>query len=1446
MADSLFDNRYRYDFIYPRGRSGETLRALDTLDNDRPVVIKRPAPHDAPPIRSGQEVSILNERKALSRLAGHPALTELLGSGQFFVSGIPHQYIVVERAQGVIVADLVRELAARGERLPELEMLVIIDELLSLLVIAHERDIVYNDVDAKHLFWDRERYRLKVIDWGNAVLLEGDESTPQGVSRQSDIYQVGELLYFTLTGGARMDVPREAGEDFRLSFGQDDARISPRLQSIVSRAAHPNTRLRYRTIDELRKDLTDYRVPLERERDAVVNRVLDKLRQNRSKDELNGLLQTLEPALLMDPGHPEARRAFSTIEDRLSDLEIAGDLDAARIYLESANWAGAASLLDELRGKTRGDTAIFVKLLRDWAHMLNRSGVQPAPLAVMDAIGLAFDGDLPTAAHTLLTQHSGDERIQGLELLMAERVAAHYPEVVVLRPNLFRVSAALDDLAADEIAVTESRALLNEIMHTLDTLPGGSSGGRGKRRPQTSSANLVELRDGYRGVVDQLAVLSALIESAISHDTGALRRVPFDALERATHAVMALADNMHVIGKHAAGSPRDARAALESSRAIDPTNPAWDVIQRLLEGLYELLESYQTYVPAADGSDLADWLVGSQRDLQPFSDRLFDEMLSGMIAGLGKAGAAWVAYADAAILGSKMNAVTALVTAAEAVGTVSPTLAGWFNHIRTTVINAPYVERYALYGALGRLLADGWENFDKGRLLDAERLGTQAVEAARSDTEQFAARHLHDLAEMARVWVERGGAGDVPRTKQALLNVEAQFSSEERAARLQFSKQMPTPETYLRAMNKGLVELFARNSTAAVRTLYLTYILQGALDANADRLDDAEHMRECALKTLADPSERHPALRALVDLFERRRDLGEAAALLNAVDNPSQLAKLEHTRRLLEENRQSKLLQPAVHSLRELENAARDWADGEFRASGIKLENAIKAIDDVENQAQITLTHYRAWLLELLNNAAHLHNQMRQMTTIIESRPEQPDPAVRTLHRGLVEATEELLGLQYAATLRQWRDTYEQFLSVYTDKSIRRSARLARFNDLLRALFIDRHPAYPLYRHWYSLTDAAPEFPAPPTDDPTPHMAEVEAEALPKRSAPTQAQHPERTEPASERAAPRRKSALIVLALLGVVAAAAFWLWGRNDGSAPPTPTTNPAFISALTPETSPEAPASETAAPSPAASDTPTFVAVVNTLPPRPSDTPGPTPTPTPITPTATGLPTNTPTATQTRPPTNTPTPTQTPLPPQGVQGVHNLLTLAAEMDAPSWSVEQFAPVQGGAAWRLGVGTATSGSVIIVPLPASLLNTRFGNNAAQRLISMEAEMTLETYNPPLLMDDLVYFGVMLQNAGSPEESAGVQINLAGTGVVNIGQRVGNVSAVISQRSLGSVRVRLRLDYNPETGAVTTFVNGEPLGLPLTLSAPVGIQPALFVKDGGVIVYVSSWTAALR
>src|SRR5690606_5587142 len=333
---------------------------------------------------------------------------------------------------------------------------------------------------------------------------------------------------------------------------------------------------------------------------------------------------------------------------------------------------------------------------------------------------------------------------------------------------------------------------------------------------------------------------------------------------------------------------------------------------------------------------------------------------------------------------------------------------------------------------------------------------------------------------------------DPKRTESALTTIELLCTAEENATRNSFSSQMPSKETYLKAMNKGLVELFSRNSTAAVRVLFFNYLLLGTLDAHEGALDDAAFWREAALRTLGDLAEKHPATRALDDLIDRRRDLQAAQELLSRINGPHALATLESTRRRLEDSPQSRLLSASIYSLRELQAAVRDWSDGEFRAAGIKLENALKAVDEAETQASISLTNYRAWLMDLIAAAADLHNVSRRMQQIIDELPDEPDEQVRTTHHRLLDGTMRLLGESYASNLRLWSYTYEAFLAAYTDRTVRRSARLSRFNELFRSMFIDRHPAYPLYRHWYELTERAPEFPAPPTDEPTPRLTDAE------------------------------------------------------------------------------------------------------------------------------------------------------------------------------------------------------------------------------------------------------------------------------------------------------------------------------------------------------------------
>lgn len=1448
MAGSLFDNRYRYDYIYPRGRSGETLRAVDTQEGDRPVVIKRPAPQDAPPIRFGQEVSILNERKALTRLAGHPVITALLGGGQFTIGGMAHQYIVMERAQGVIIADLVLDLAGRGERLPELEMLVIIDSLLDLLFNAHAHDIVYNDVDAKHLFWDRDAYRLKVIDWGNAVFLEGDDVTAQGISRQTDVFQVGELLYFILTGGSRLETPRDGGDEYRVSLGEDAERIHSRLASIVSRAAHPNPRLRYATIAELRRDLTDYRAPLERERNSLLGRVNDRLRRELSKDELNAAMRTLDNVLLLDPGYPPTRAAREEVLNRLGDLEIEADLDAARIYLESGNWTRAISVLEELAPRARGENAHHISLLLDWAKIAHESQVRPVPNTILDSVTLLFEGHADRAAYRLLTENQISDSTRALQLQLAERISAHLPDVLLLRPNLYRLDMALTQLAADGYPVAEPRAFLADMHRELDRLS------------DPSDASLIRLRDGYSAVVDKINALGHFLESVREQHGLTNVRLPLSALVRALNAGMALADNMHVIGKQATGSPRDALGALDAARAIDPTNRSWDAVRAMLGGLYELLGVYQTYTPSADASDLESWLKQTEAELAPYVERLFDETLVGMVVGLRLAGQSWNAYADAVIQGNRAAATMALQQATESISTVSPSLAQWLNQLRGIINNASYIERHALYGALGRALADGWENFDRGRLPEAERLGITAYESARGDAERFAARRLRDLSQLVRDWLERSGASSLKATQATLTKVELLYTPDEIGARDNFAAQMPTKETFLKAMVKGLVDVFARQNTAANRVLYTNYVLFGALEAHEDRLDDARFWRDCAVKALGEFGSRHPATRALEDMLDRRRDLVAAAALLNSLSGAHALPGLEASRRALEENPQGKNLAPAVYGLRELEAAARDWSDGEFRAAGIKLENAVRSVDEIESASGITLTLYRAFLMELLNGSAELHTAARKMSGIIERKPDQPVDSIRHTHRQMVEVTARLLGASYAATLKTWAETYESFLSVYSDPTARRSVKLTRFNDLFRALFIDRHPAYPLYRHWYAVTEGSPEFPAPPTNEPTPRITEEADISLPDDE-PLRPQRPARAattiDPEREamESRPRRRinPFALIIALGGVVLLGAAALMTINGVTNSPTPTPSADLALSRTAEAVLALAQSETAAFAlvSAVSETPTLSPsdtpppVIATIAPRGSESPTPSRTPS-ITPTFTETFTPTPSATlpptNTPRPTNTPTPTHTPtatLPPEGLQGEQNLLPSAARLAAP----ELYTIGQDGTYWRMGTGSPSANEVYTLTIPAAELDGRFGNRAAGRLNTVQATVELATWNPPLIIDQDVYFGVLLIPVDASQPPVGVQLSLVEDGVYNIAQRIGDAVNVNAQRGLSGNVARIRLMRDGDLVAV--YINNEQIGAPIPFTDDEAI-PALYVKEGGVILHVRAWSVTLR
>lgn len=1470
MADSLFDNRYRYDYIYPRGRSGETLRAVDTQNDGRPVVIKRPAPNDAPPIRAGQEVSIVNEREALTRLSGHPVLTELLGTGQFFVGGMPHQYIVMERAEGIIIEEEVSRLAAQDQRLPELEMLEIVDRLIDLLQAAHNIDIVYNDVDAKHLFWNRNTYSLKVIDWGNAVFLEGDEVTPQGISRQTDIYQVGELLYFIVSGGRRADVPRDAGDDFKLDFQDNDTRVHSRMQEIISKAVHPNARFRYTTLKALRADLSHYRTPLERDRNAVVARIAEKLKaKNLSRSDLVSLQTQLEPASKQNPAHPPTKEIADELNNRLLDLAVSADLDAVHIYMENNNWSRAADLLKELRDRAGTQTEGIVRLLLDWCILLMDSQAESVPSSVLDAIALIFESKPDKAANILLVKSPDDDKMRSVQWRMAERITSHFPEVLLLRPNLYRLDNAIRQLASDGIPVTEARTILQGINNSLDETG----------RMDSPSAGL--LRDKYREVVDNISSLYTILQTLSLQHEFSERRLPLNALTRALNASMALADNMHVIGKQAAASPRDALSSLDSSREIDPANPVWNQIEDFLSHLYEILQSSQTYVPSADGTDLAEWLSSRQTELLPFSEKLFDEMLSGMMDGIRVADTAWKRYRDIIISGDKTTAIKLLHTASQAVTTISPTLSAWFNQLRSVIDGAQYVEKHSVPGLLGRTLADGWQAFDRGQLADAERLGQQALEISRNENERMVAERLWRLSRILREWTERNGVYSESRTQNTLTDVENLFAGDELTTVEAFSAQMPSNETYLKAMGQGLVRVFDSTSSAALRILFAQYVLAGVLDTHEGRIEDAQFWRTASARVLP-TAERHICIRTLDDFMARRESLTDAQEVFATVNGKHALRSMDDIRRQLENNAESRLISAGIQSMRTLEAAVQDWSDAEFRASGIKMDEVLKGISECESTASITLTNYRAWVMELQAAVVELAVQRRNMLQAIDRRPDEPQESIREAFRSQARVTIDLLGEENASVLVNWYETYEQFLDTY-DSDLRRSHKLEEFNELFKALFIDRHPAYPLYRHWYNIVDNSPEFPAPNPDAPPPEVTEdedddIEPEALEDSIPPA-------TRWVDPEGEPKRKINPLMIGggIVGIIAVIALLIaisgGGSDDGfsvagvdltitdtpsdddiatmtaesfTATPTdePTVNPTQLEqtalALLAETdeATETPEEEFDTPTPLPSDTPE-PDVTDTATSTATNTSTATLTPTA---TSTSTPTETRTPTITYTPSITPTPTDTPtatLPPQGVQGSVNLLEEYGRAQSdPFWNENLFILQDGS--WRLGVGTETEGETIFFFPPDDILEDIYGNDAPTRITRIEADVTLRTFNPAVVSADDVYFGIMFQSTQG-SDNAGIQIQAIQSNAINLAIYEDNVANFVSQRSVNAVIARLRLDRDLNTGEVIAFFNDSPIGDPIDFLEPdAPVVPVIFVKDGGVIIGVTAWRVTLR
>jgi serine/threonine protein kinase len=1434
-TESLFDNRYRYDHIYPRGRSGETLRAYDTADHDRPVVVKRPAPQDAPPMRAGQEVSIRNERQALERLSGHAVLTELRGSGTFRVGGHTYEYIVMDLAQGEIVEDLVLDLASRSALLPELETLVIMDRLLDLLAFAHEHDVIYNDVDAKHLFWNRETYQLKVIDWGNAVFLDEPGASP-GVTRASDIFQCGELLYFILTGGNRLATDGSEDESFFVNFGTYADRVPARLQTIVTRAVHPDLKRRYRTINDLRQALAEHRAPLEKSRDEIVARVRKRVRPTASQEELEELADALQLALDMDPGYPESRSLAADIYGYLNQIEIQADLDAIRIYLESGNWPRAIGLLQDLLPRAAKDSQPLIRFLIAAAAMLDGLQLPAAPDGLLDALDPLLRGDGETAAQALLLKADRVSPAGEAQWLLAEQLATLMPGIDLLRPHLVRLRRDLMDMP-------EARDLLVTLDEIEDLLDHG--GGQ----------NLTRLVVIYQHVESRLAQVEDRLEALPAGDDD-LRETMLASVIRAHRAAHHIVERLQEVGEYVYRDPRHAGDLLRKAAAIDPTSVSFEALHDYFDEVHQAIEALGQFKPKGDGANLAGWFEDVQAFLQPYLDDLADPAFQGAVNALHRAAGGWRTAVNYLALGRRQPTVDELHGAADLLRPYNEHVAAWMGTLTSRLPDAAFVERFSPNGPLADALIEGWKAWDAGDAARAAALGQQAYDAAMTSGEQLAADRLRRLGELLEQWVKGDGLHDSEVTDRAETNVLSVLLSDEEQERRTFAEQMPSTTLYLRTMSRGIVAYMHQSSSAGWRALYLHYVLRGALALNAAEIEEAEFWRDVASKAF-DGARTHRAFQLLDRAVTGYRLMQSVERAFNAPQGPEHVDELRHA---VNQPLAGELLTGAEQSVQAVADALRDWSDGNFGAARAALDRALEQINIAISKGNLNIAPYVDWVTRLRDRAAELQQARMVIDQRAMSPQPEPDPAVTEAHRKIVDLSTATLGVEYAHQVRQWNEMYRVVLATYTSDQSRRE-KLAAFGRHFSSLFITKHPAYPLFRHWEGLIEELPvDEPEPVTPEAAPDTSEPtlldeetltfydDEEPQPKRR--KRAKPPkEAPAPVEEAAAPERDAApsedhdlpwnwIIAIAAVVLMIAVGYAISravGRDDVATEPTvPAAGVAAAPSATPAPT-DLPPTETTLPPTEVVPTRTLEAVA--LPAVATAMPTTLPT--------TAAPSDTPVPTE-PPPTATPAPTDTPQPvgtvtatPISVASRPSTSVLDAlegiDPAAQTWSDNALVPGEDGV-WLLS--TASSGDEVSIDLTPDLLNTLFRAGTANSLARADVTFELQSPDPAALAGGSIAFGLGLANAQEQRTIGEVQL---GADVIDLGLNQAGQFRSRTQLPAQAGPIELSVRRTNET-TFSFYVDGKLLGDSVMLFAegqPVTL--ILYASGPNVVVRVTDF-----
>jgi serine/threonine-protein kinase len=269
MPDSgdILDH-YRLDTVVARSGMATLFRASDLRDG-RTVAVKVPHPDmEADPVL----LERFRREEEIGRMVDHPGIVKTFDGEHR--SGL---YMVLEWVEGRLLRTVMNE----QRPLPVDRAVAITLSLCDALDAMHKRGIVHRDLKPENVVVLDDEGRVKIIDFGIAMLEDARRITHAGASpmlgtpdyispeqvqgkrgdQRSDIYALGIMFYEMLTGRVPFSGPNPlAVMNDRLVMDPPSPRalnraITPELEEIVHRALERNPRHRYATASEMQSDL---------------------------------------------------------------------------------------------------------------------------------------------------------------------------------------------------------------------------------------------------------------------------------------------------------------------------------------------------------------------------------------------------------------------------------------------------------------------------------------------------------------------------------------------------------------------------------------------------------------------------------------------------------------------------------------------------------------------------------------------------------------------------------------------------------------------------------------------------------------------------------------------------------------------------------------------------------------------------------------------------------------------------------------------------------------------------------------------------------------------------------------------------------------------------------------------------------------------------------------